>query len=362
MPRPPPYGSDRSWVARSTEMCETCRWFADDTHPEYQTFGIDRAERTARHQQHFHKMFPCKTPGLAAGGAAPSQSVSRLYHRVGAIEAARMAPAAAAPQPTRRQGSQRRAAASSGSQSTPAPQRRAASPAAAASGLTDALAKRQSKPPDYLSPKPTEFRPERLVEPGGFRNAAGGAAATPSSSAPPKRARPATGLPKPRDSRCRTASRWTMMRTTNATAVMAAIALTQLAQRLTQPPRLAKLQPRWWQRRRGRGGVDGCGVRCGVTEMHATVCARLGVCIAVTRCTDCADCAAFLMCPAAGCAKAHTLARSKMATGPQLRAGMWWGVPPLRVPVLSCGPVAIFDRFRENTSGVPRSCIQAVHS
>ena len=43
----------------------------------------------------------------------------------------------------------------------------------------------------------------------------------------------------------RTASRWTMMRTTNATAVMAAIALTQLAQRLTQTPRLAKLQPRW---------------------------------------------------------------------------------------------------------------------
>ena len=50
MPRPPPYGSDRSWVARSTEMCETCRWFADDTHPEYRTFGIGRAERTARHQ------------------------------------------------------------------------------------------------------------------------------------------------------------------------------------------------------------------------------------------------------------------------------------------------------------------------
>ena len=25
MPRKPPYGSDRCWVARPTEMCETCR-------------------------------------------------------------------------------------------------------------------------------------------------------------------------------------------------------------------------------------------------------------------------------------------------------------------------------------------------
>ena len=113
------YALDRCWVARPEALCETCRWFVEDTHPHFQpTIGRDLAERTSSYNKKHHAQYPCKTPGLAEGGAT----------------------------------------------------------------------------------LPRTFRKGQI-----------GAA----------------------------------MRTTNATAVMAAIALTQLAQRLTQTPRLAKLQPRW---------------------------------------------------------------------------------------------------------------------
>ena len=75
----------------------------------------------------------------------------------------------------------------------------------------------------------------------------------------------------------------------------------------------------------------------------------------------CLTASAFLVCPAALVAKSHQPARSGARRKRKLRAGMWWGVPPLRIPVVSL-------RFRRVTGqlavepGRPRSCIQSVHS
>ena len=79
------YALGRCWVARPNALCETCRWFVEDTHPEITTFGLDVGERCSSKQKYYHNMYPCKTPGRAGGGA-----LSRTSHRnhIGGAEAA----------------------------------------------------------------------------------------------------------------------------------------------------------------------------------------------------------------------------------------------------------------------------------
>ena len=46
------YALDRCWVARPEALCETCRWFVEDTHPHFQpTIGRDLAERTSSYNK-----------------------------------------------------------------------------------------------------------------------------------------------------------------------------------------------------------------------------------------------------------------------------------------------------------------------
>ena len=204
------YALDRCWIARPTALCETCRWFVEDTHPEYPTFGLDAGERCSSKQKYYHSMHPCKTPGRADGGATPQGGGNGLY--IGAREATMStlatAPAAAlvadaAPLPASQRRRSSRREASSSNQLTPAPHSR--TPSASLAALAEPATKRQRKRTDFLSPVEDPARgvddPEsEIAAPQSRKTGAAAAAGSTTPATARKRAPPTTELPKVRGS------------------------------------------------------------------------------------------------------------------------------------------------------------------
>ena len=160
------YARDRCFCSKNTRpLCETCAWFAKDTHPTLSPFGASVGDRCGSQNRYWHSLLEnrCLTPGRDAD-ATGSRTIRR-WGRVGsseggaaALEQSDYTSTAAHTDRGSRSRSRVAPTMTPAPTPTPSPSTRARSPTTAALELRATKVRRCAESVDRFSPARTGFR------------------------------------------------------------------------------------------------------------------------------------------------------------------------------------------------------------